>query len=580
MELTFHVSRLQAATRLTDGSDNLSLVQVLPSLEEFDNFAEGFHKGSDNAMVHVVLVNCHWIPIVCLRSNFTTRIFVPAEAAMTVANHMSDRPQFVVVGVGESCTHNMCGAMTLDILALLFCGTPTATSIDELECRHLHWKHEYNIGGFSCPLTGVYGFGPQGTLTSALATELIKHGVPKENAEQRAHDAIRAIGSEQLSNALKQKQIWKQLKALGNNHKFKFVLPAELAPVVEDHKHAASGGKGKGKNGSKAPAQLELDPCKLQTLTGMFRSQDKVISQIHPKQIGPVSSGVVLMTMAEAEPYLRTAKNVSSEPLALLVLHRPDTPVQTQLPHCRITVPCRCTVDNEPVLVDVTLVQIGSGVVEKHQGTNLVQLDPLEVVTLKYLVYKDEIPTSWDEFCKAPIRFIVGTFPLLRRCHASGCNCDLWHNPDNLEVKEPLLDVWRRQYLRSGFKPSPMEKADMFSVCLRVPKQLLTQLLSLSGAAGAYCEPRSADGTEVLANYTVIWTPKLSDQELKHLKQTNPAIIGLARVGDRKGVRVLSSQASSIHQLVRPDTVYLPQGQKTMFLVGPFPFGSDRAAIC
>ena len=143
-------------------------------------------------MVHVVLVNCHWIPIVCLRSNFTTRIFVPAEAAMTVANHMSDRPQFVVVGVGESCTHNMCGAMTLDILALLFCGTPTATSIDELECRHLHWKHEYNIGGFSCPLTGVYGFGPQGTLTSALATELIKHGVPKENAEQRAHDAIRA----------------------------------------------------------------------------------------------------------------------------------------------------------------------------------------------------------------------------------------------------------------------------------------------------------------------------------------------------------------------------------------------------
>ena len=89
-----------------------------------------------------------------------------------------------------------------------------------------------------------------------------------------------------------------------------------------------------------------------------------------------------------------------------------------------------------------------------------------------------------------------------------------------------------------------MAKADMFSVCLRVPLQLLHRLLALSGSGGAFCEPRSADGTEVLADFVVVWTPKRSVQELMHLKQTNPAIIGLARVGDRKGLRVMANQAS------------------------------------
>ena len=124
-----------------------------------------------------------------------------------------------------------------------------------------------------------------------------------------------------------------------------------------------------------------------------------------------------------------------------------------------------------------------------------------------------------------------------------------------------------------------MAKADMFSVCLRVPSQLLHRLLALSGSGGAFCEPRSADGTEVLADFVVVWTPKLSVQELMHLKQTSPAIIGLARVGDRKGLRVMANQASAIHHLLRPDTVYLPQGQRTVFIVGPCPFGTDRAAI-
>ena len=574
-ELVFHVDTLQGKTTGI-ARKVLAHTHILPSLEDLPPVVQHFQKSHHDIMTQIVLIRGHWLPIVCLKGMCVTRMFLPSEFCSEVAClQLSD---CLVQGIHEGFQHNLCGAQAIEVISHVLLRTPLAKSLEELECVHQQLRLMFSLSGFPHNV-GPSGFGPQGTLQQKLAAELAKHGVPENRAESRANEAIKVIGSEQLGNALSHKQPWKQLKALGNNNKFKFVLPSELAQIIDDRKNHGVSAKGKGKHGGKHQTQLDLDPNKLQVIDGTFRSQGKVVAQISPKQIGPVSSGVILITLADAEPYLRAAKTVSTEPLAMIVLHRPDVEVTTALPHSTVTVPCRCTVDNEPILADATIVQIGQGLVEKFRGSDLVELEALDVVTLKYLVYRDELTCSWEEFSKAPIKFLVTSFPILRRCTLQGCSCDSWHNEELLNIKEPILDVWRRQYLRTGFKPSPVDKAEIFSVCLRVPFQLLVPLLASSGTAGAYCEPRTADGTEVLSDYTVIWTPRLSMQEMMHLKQTNPAIIGVARVGDRKGVRVQTSQASTIHKLIRPDTVYLPQGQRTLFLVGPFPFGVDRTAI-
>ena len=105
-------------------------------------------------------------------------------------------------------------------------------------------------------------------------------------------------------------------------------------------------------------------------------------------------------------------------------------------------------------------------------------------------------------------------------------------------------------------------------------------LLEASGASGTYCEPRTADGKEILEEFSVIWTPRQSVSELHHLKQTNPAVVGLARMGDRRGLRVLAAQAQTVHGVLRPDAMFLPQGPRSEFLAGPVPYGIDRHAIC
>ena len=568
-EMWFHVAQLANIH-----SDLLSCV-ITGGSQMLYQWLQCFERSAKQRFIGAVLYRDHWSPVLAYKD--AAQITVLLDGSVISQKLLEFSHQWLVCEM-PSNAQPCCGAATI---ALCAAALGHRGDWHDLPKFHHLLRHQFHAcRGFSSD--GVlWGYGPHGQLTKNLVAELLKHGIPSDVVESRAADAIQALGSTQIMTALQHRQPWRQLKVLGNNAKFQFVLPSELATAVESNKGRPVGGKGKGKArafGSKTLTP-DLDPHKLQILDGTFGCQNHPMQQIMPTQIGPLSSGVILMTKMEAEPYLRAGKKVSQEPLALAVLCKPDEQFHTALPHSAVTIPCRCTVDQEPVLADAVLVQVGVGFIEKLVGTAVVQMDSFDVVTLKVLVYRDELKLEWSEFCQSPIRHLVQLFPMLRRCNEQGCTCPHWHNPDKLELKDPILDVWRRQFLRSGFKPSPASKADMFSVCLRIPKCLLESLLACSGTGGAYCEPRTADGIEILSDYTVIWTPKHSAQEVQHLMRTNPAVTGLARLGDRRGLRVKAHQAKLIHDVVRPDSVFLPHGPKGQYSVGPMPYGVDRHAV-
>ena len=545
------------------------MFEVVSSFHEFDAALHRFHFSSAQGLLMAVLQDFHWSPVICWR--YDACCVLAFETCLKT--FLARLPQWLTPCELEVPVQVFCGARTFRILAA-FTGHCTMMPDAEL--------HEVLIESCShlCLDGSLVGYGPSGQLVKNLAVELSKHGVPEALTEERALAAIKTLGSEQIATALGHRNPWKQLKTLGNLSKFHFVLPSELVSEIAKNKGKPVTPKGKGKGSSKSVSHaVELEPSKLQIMEGTFQAQTHTMLQLTMKQIGPVSSGVILATMREAEPYLRAGKPVSSEPLALVVLSRSCSDVQTALPHTAVTVPCRCTVNGEPVLAEAVLVQLGTGIVEKATGSALVSVDTPDVVTFKIMVYKDELHSDWNEFCLAPIRCLVSLLPKLKRCLTEGCNCEAWHNEEQLPLRDPILDVWRRQFLRSGFKPCPVDKAEIFSVCIRTPHCILTPMLATSGSSGAYCEPRTPDGKEVLSDFTVVWTPKHSLQQMQHLMQTNPAVQGLARIGERRGLRVHTSQAKTIHQVVRPDSIYLPSGPRTLYTVGPFPFGVDRQAV-
>ena len=563
-EMSYHVESLSAVA-----PDTMFCFTAHDEGHLLDALAQ-FERGCCDIFVCALLCNWHWSPVLAWKTNDTIVLVVEGDTLSEVG-----LVGLVPYAVPMHATE-FCGAATWSVLASVVLGISFDTDLPRMH----KWLQSQCSVPAQCSSDDPVGFGPHGQLIKNLSSELAKHGVPPEAAEDRAKTAIKTLGSEQILNALGHRQPWRQLKMLGNNSKFQFVLPSELSAAVEANKGKPITDKGKGKGKSKTVSHpVDLDPSKLQVLEGTFRFQDRILPQLTMKQIGPVSSGFILMSLQDAAPYLKAGSLVSNEPLALVVLHPTGAVVQTALPHSSITVPCRCTLNNEPVLAEAVIVQVGQGLVEKFQGGAVLNVDTPEVVTLKVLVYKDELQGDWEEFCLFPIKCLVSLLPMLKRCPATDCQCAGWHNTEQLPIRDPILDVWRRQYLRQGFKPCPPAQAEFFSVCLRIPQCLLEALLAASGTSGAYCEPRTADGKEVLSAYTVVWTPKHTLQEMQHLMQTNPAVTGLARLGDRRGLRVRTAQAKVIHQMVRPDTVYLPNGPRFQYTAGPFPYGADRQAV-
>ena len=535
----------------------------------------------------------HWFPLwfTHQRSTIVAHRFddwrVSSELVMPLLNTLQESLGFEAkvehVIPDALPAHQFCGVAAVAFLSHLLMGDPLPKTVADLEDLHAELRSEFVEAlflGTCCICPVVWGAGPFGAVVHDLAEELQKHGVPAHKAELRAQQAVKAIGSDNVTQALKSKHAWRSLKALGSNVRFQFILPDELEKVVQANKGQPVGKKpSPGMPKSKPEPPAMLDPTKLALVDGTFRVQGSPVSQIAVQQIGPVACGVALITHDEALPYLKAGKTVSAEPLALAILAPPGLDVVTSLPATKVMIPCMCLANREPLLVEAVLVQLGQGFIEKHVATSAISLDQLEVATIKAMVYQDEFAGQWNDFISSPIKHLVRLFPVLRRCTEVNCSCECWHNPDELAVRDPIMDVWRRQFLNASFKPVAASKATIFSVCLRLPVAILPVMLAQSGHSGVYMEPRTPDGREVMPAYSVIWTPKMSSTELAHLKQTNPAIIGFARLGERKGIRVLASQAQSMHDLVKPDAPFLPSGPKTQFVAGPFPWGSDRQAI-
>ena len=443
-EMLYHVRSLM---KLSPG---LMGCVILPGAPDLQQWLQCFDSSNCTKFVAAFLDEAHWIPVIAYKRQ--AQLIVAAEYGETSQRIVSASDQWIVCELPPTLqTH--CGAMTIRtfVTMLGFQVNQPLVQFHDLLRYQFHLAQGIRVNEV------LWGFGPSGLLTKNLVTELLKHGIPADVVETRASAAIRALGSDPIMTALHHRQPWKQLKILGNNANFKFVLPSELDAAVEANKGKPVGGKGKGKSkkGAGRFVSPALDPHKLQILEGTFCFQGKPVSQILPTQIGPLSSGVILMTRAEAEPYLRAGKQVSQEPLGIVILGKCDDTFATSLPHAEVTIPCRCTVDQEPILADAIVVQVGSGLIEKHVGRSVVHMDSFDVVTLKILVYRDELKIDWTDFCQSPIKHLVQILPLLRSCHAEGCQCPHWHNVDKVPVQDPILDVWRRQYLRIGFKPSP-----------------------------------------------------------------------------------------------------------------------------
>ena len=485
-----------------------------------------------------------------------------------------------------------CGAMVVAFLENFVWGTPLPGTIVELDLYHQHLRASFRRAVPEiCPCPWIWGRGENGWKPK-LEMLLHSHGVASEDIQARVRIVVDKLGEPTVIQAVSSPQPWKDLKWHANAciPPLMLIQPQELRNAIEQ-KVSAQGevgrrgqkkpgkGKGKGKVGISPPT---LDPNGLRVETGIFQSgADTPLNQIEPHQLGPDVSGVVLMSMQAAAPYLRSGKQLTTGALGLVLVDCVPSQVQTVLISEQVKFPAKCLANEEPLLIEGVLFQLGAIPVSRTPPQAKCSLVALDSCVTRILVFRDQIEGTWEQFREHPMQYIFSRVPPLRPCADPGCDlsCEAWHVADQCQLEDPLMEVWHRQWLSHSFVAVAPDRADCFSVHLRLPSCLQCQVQYYSGHGGVYLEPRQVDGRGPSELFQVIWLPKTSFEELIHFKLSTLGVIGLARLGQKMGVRCKSTDASKIHAILKPGGAFLPAGKKMHYVIGPVPFGTLKSSI-
>ncbi len=558
-------------------------------------------QGALTTIVTVVWIDGHWIPLCCTWTSELLHVSSwdntdPQPRALTqfcdLLSKAVGASKFMLrVEHSLFSIHECCGVCAVRFVDNQLRGRMLPTESHEVKQLHLKGRAIFLtalVEQLFVPRPWLWGNGLDVGAKNRLQDLLSQHGVGDDQMETRIHLIVQSVGVAPLQSVLLGSNPWRSLKSLANACKppVQLVLAEELQLQVDRKMKQGSIGKKTAKKKSKQVPKppAPLDPLKLAVDAGVFvRDDGSSLRQLSLAQIGPFAEGIVIANMASASAYLRADQVVNKLALGMILVDAEEKDLPTRLKWQQIRVALRCAANGEPMLMVAYLIQLGEQEVAQAKSTPMHDLQVATVSCLKAAVYRDAIEGTWESFCRSPIRYLIGHLPPLQPCETcegmqkEGCPC--WHSTSDDDLADPILDVWRRQWLSLQFRPVSQEEASLFIVNLRIVHALEETVLRISGHAGIYLEPRTVDSREPHLDYQVLWMPRANHSEIERLCRTNPLALGVARLGSRFGLRVLTKDASTVGQQIKPGSIFLASGTRLSFEVGPLPFGFDRLSL-
>ena len=146
-------------------------------------------------------------------------------------------------------------------------------------------------------------------------------------------------------------------------------------------------------------------------------------------------------------------------------------------------------------------------------------------------------------------------------------------------MSTPVLELWGKQWLRLDFRQTSPDQSELFTAHLRLPEHLQMQVQYFSGHDGVYLEPKATDGRQPSPDFQVVWLPKADQSQVMLQRQTVKHVVGLARMGQKMGLRCRTEHAAEVFSTVKPGHTFLPPGKRQSFLVGPFAHGTLQSSV-
>ena len=598
-EVLFHLHRI--ANGAPEGQvvkvwDPLMTTSLIKSLQGTLVDAMILSTPEAATIVSAVVIEGHWVPFVWRKEAGSVIGFacgIPKTHLLVVQNlHawlcMQWNVPVTYIRVVEQHVPDFCGAATVSYIEHLLWGSPMCCVPASCQQAHEEYRQQFVLSlGATTPRPWVWGKGldsPDPVLIGLLR----QHGVGATEATSRAEQVTKHLGKDAVNKAVQSARPWQEIKWLANQKvpPYQLIRPSELqlaiehctksdAPLGTKKQKQKGSGKGKGKQ------PLVLEPDSLRLDSGVFMvGEGKPVCQLALGDIGPMAIGVVLATLDQALPFISQNRQVSMGGLAIVVLNVNEAPPGLPLIAEPIRFPAVCAANAEPVLVQGLLFQLGQIPIRRAAKSDPVAMECIQTFAAKLVIFRDGVH-DWDMVIKQPVRYIQQQFPCLIPCRDDDCakSCGKWHSGGDIHIDDPIMALWNRQWLKGNFVSCSPDDATMFVVSIRVPVELEPGLIAKSGSGSVVVEPRELDGRQVSRAYHVVWLPNQSLAQAQVLKQTTEGALGLARIGDKWGLRCRAEQAAKLHKVIKPSTEYLPSGAKMHFLIGPVPYGTVKQSI-
>ena len=357
------------------------------------------------------------------------------------------------------------------------------------------------------------------------------------------------------------------------------ILPSELMNVMALKIVQRS----KGVNPPNPSAPLHCALTLLWCSSSMELSEDSMgneIFQLPIEKVVPDATGIAVCDHHQAAPYLDSSKNLSCEPLALLIINEMSTNDLGYSSATSIQFPAHFAATKEPMLLSGMLVQLGDTDICRVQPTGAMKDEEiLDTSVLKIVIYRDEIQDQWREMVNAPIRFLVQMIPKFQLCRAFNCtDCKFFHAPVEESSSSVIHEVWGRRFQGSNSQVTKPEQATQYQAFLRVSQSALMEIISVS-VPGIYLEPRSQDTNGSSSAFSVIWIQDTSRDEALHRLKMTAGGLSLARFRSRFGVRVLAVNEEKAHRLLKPDMDYVKLQIQQVWKAHPLPFGLQKSSM-
>ena len=386
------------------------------------------------------------------------------------------------------------------------------------------------------------------TIKARVVKVLEQHGVSKDACNDRAGSLLPKADFETIAKAESgtDDDFWAAMKTEANRVNFRLVFRNEMQQAKIDGRRKPPSKQAR--KTKTAGAHDDFIPNSSNVVIDIkhFKDGDDSIEMIETARFGPDQRGLAVMSLEEEADRHPQGSSMSVDALAVLIVGKKfgaaDAPFNMPA----------VTMRGEPVVIQAALRQFGDREVSFQPAVPCADVACAASTVVELHIYKSEVG-SWKE-CSVPLHYLGVHISAVRG--------------------SSLISTWSMKTWKSTRQPSPFKEADYWHGFIRVPDDILDQVLCRSGYAGIYVSPKDGNRRHD-DRFAVIAMPDCGLTEVQKKAAAQEKALGVVRLRDQFGIRCRREYSSSLRAILLPESAFVDtagiKADETMWVLKNMP---------